>query len=153
MGEWGSTRWGHYSKKRTVEEAVTLNISKLNRDAMLAPIYYRMPWSRAWSQEKAASIGYTIANDFQEGEKGHLKMTMKYSHGTEEIPVTYNIRVEAIRPNWGGIRYLLNCPLVANGIPCNRRVTKLHSVGWCKYFGCRTTCLNLTYNSSETHTK
>ncbi len=151
MGGWGSSRWGSHSKKNTVEDALTLKINRLKRDGLLAPNSYNLSWSR-WTGEKTASISYTIANDFQGSSMGHLKMTMNYLHGAEKMPVTFDIRVEATRPNWGGVRYFFNCPLIVNGIPCNRRVTKLHSAGGCKYFGCRH-CLNLTYNSSQTHTK
>ena len=41
------------------------------------------------------------------------------------------------------------CPLIKDGIACNRRVLKLY-IGGGKYFGCRH-CYELTYQSCQKH--
>ena len=58
----------------------------------------------------------------------------------------YRVRLVTTTPTYGGLRWWFICPLVINGVECNRRVRKLYLYG--RYFGCRH-CHNLTYRSSQ----
>lgn len=63
--------------------------------------------------------------------------------GREKL-LDYDVRIVTTPCNYGGFRHWFICPLVKNGIPCNKRVGTLYKVG--DYFGCRH-CYNLTYRS------
>jgi hypothetical protein len=58
----------------------------------------------------------------------------------------YRLRLTATRPRYGGLRWWFVCPLVANGLPCGRRVGKLYLPPGGRYYGCRH-CYRLTYTS------
>jgi hypothetical protein len=50
------------------------------------------------------------------------------------------------------LRWWFVCPLILGGVPCGRRVGKLHLPPQGRYFGCRR-CHGLTYASCrESHT-
>lgn len=56
----------------------------------------------------------------------------------------YTIELTTTPCNFGELRYWFLCPLVKNGVKCNRRVGVLYKGG--DYFGCRH-CYNLSYHS------
>lgn len=152
MGGYGSGRRWTYSKKVTVEDSRSLNISKLHRDGLLKPGCYNLTWTNTGTGEKTGSISYALQRGQEGDPEGTLYMTLNYQLGKEKIPVAEPIKLEATRPNFGGVRYWFTCPLIVNGRPCNRRAGRLHLISGCQYFGCRN-CLNLTYTSRQTHDK
>ncbi|WP_020471188.1 hypothetical protein [Zavarzinella formosa] len=56
--------------------------------------------------------------------------------------------LQATATPFGGQRWWFTCPLIIAGIPCGRRVGKLHLPPGERYFGCRH-CHLLTYQSSQ----
>ena len=58
------------------------------------------------------------------------------------------IRLQTTRPHLGGVRWWFTCPLIVDGIACERRVAKLHLPPGSRHFGCRT-CHDLTYRSCQ----
>lgn len=66
----------------------------------------------------------------------------------ESEDVRIPVRLQTTPTQFGGERWWFTCPLVVNGIACNRRVGKLYLPPRAKYFGCRT-CHGLTYQSSQ----
>jgi len=53
---------------------------------------------------------------------------------------------------YGGIRWWFKCPVVKNGVQCNKRVGVLYLTPRGKYFACRH-CYNLTYRSCKENHK
>jgi hypothetical protein len=62
--------------------------------------------------------------------------------------VSIPVRLEMTPTQFGGRRWWFICPLIRNGVACNRRAGKLYSPPGAKYFGCRQ-CFDLTYRSSQ----
>jgi hypothetical protein len=70
----------------------------------------------------------------------------------EKEDFDYKISLFSEPCNFGGKRFWFICPLIVNGIPCDRTVGKLYLPSNGKYFGCRH-CYNLTYRSCKRHNK
>jgi hypothetical protein len=62
----------------------------------------------------------------------------------EKQEFDYTVNLASTLCNFGEIRYWFLCPLIKNGIKCDRRVGVLYKGG--DYFGCRH-CYNLSYQS------
>ena len=62
----------------------------------------------------------------------------------------YDIELATTPCRYGGLRYWFICPLVKNGYPCHRRITKLYLPSGGTYYGCRH-CYDLTYESCQEH--
>jgi hypothetical protein len=60
----------------------------------------------------------------------------------------YEVGLTTTSPRFGGLRWWFVCPLSCRGVPCGRRVAKLHLAPWAHYFGCRH-CHDLTYASRQ----
>lgn len=149
MGGYGSGSW-HWNTKRTVESCLPLDINKLRRKRLL---YDPSPGDSAWgslawhstrTKEKTGSAGYWI-----EWVDGGIIYRLQYKAG--EVEVDLPVQIERIPQNFGGDRWWFRCPLVVNGIPCQRRCGKLYLPPGSRYFGCRH-CHDLTYTScNESH--
>ena len=63
---------------------------------------------------------------------------------TAKERMKYSIRLTPTHCQFGGKRWWLICPLTRNGVPCQKRVSKLYGLG--KWFGCRT-CGDFAYDS------
>ena len=61
-----------------------------------------------------------------------------------ELPVS----LTRTYPHFGGVRWWFTCPLIRDGMACNRRVAKLYLPSGTEYFGCRH-CHSLTYTSCQ----
>jgi hypothetical protein len=73
-------------------------------------------------------------------------LALHYHQG--ETDVQMRIPLQATYPAFGGLRWWFTCPLIVNGVACNRRVGKLFLPPGAQYFGCRH-CHNLSYRSSQ----
>jgi len=98
----------------------------------------RIIWRHRWP----GSVGYTVAV----GPDGP-DVTLYYHRGDEE-DIRLPIRLQATRPALGGRRWWFTCPLIADGVPCCRRVGKLYLPPGGRYFGCRH-CHRLAYRSLQ----
>ena len=58
------------------------------------------------------------------------------------------MRLQTTPAQFGGQRWWFTCPLIVDGMACNRRAGKLFLPPGAKYFGCRT-CHGLTYRSCQ----
>ena len=67
-------------------------------------------------------------------------------HNGESNDFDYTVKLISTNCNYGGKRWWFKCPLIKDGIPCNRRVGVLYKQG--DYFGCRH-CHDLTYSSKK----
>ncbi len=142
MGGW---RW---DKKTTVEECKSISTTFLNKHG-----YFRNGWNAGgmkWTRngEQTGSISFTVSVQDWTGEiRFQYTQTDKQTGEKEEMD--YPARLSATPCHFGGKRWWFICPLVKDGIACNRRALRLY-LGGGKYFGCRH-CYNLTYESCQEH--
>lgn len=64
----------------------------------------------------------------------------------KKIDLDYSVKLISTPCKYGGDRWWFLCPLIVDGVECNRKVEKLYLPSNSMYFGCRH-CHNLTYNS------
>jgi len=131
--------------KDTCETSNSLNISFLKKHGYLSGHYQSgtMTWTHGWSGSKS-SIG--IAGCVS-GEDPHFRLNYTHTtYGGEKSDLDYKVQVTSTPCFFGGKRYWFICPLVRNGLPCQRRVGVLYGAG--KYYGCRR-CHDLAYQSQQ----
>jgi hypothetical protein len=134
-----SGRWGWHTKRQTVEESRTLDLSELERDGAFRPGYTgRVRWLRG--ETEVSSIGYAVSRQL-----GGLVLTLHYKITRTGEGVTIPVRLETTRPRFGGVRWWGRCP-------CGRRVRKLYLPRGATRFACRQ-CHGLTYTSAQEHDK
>jgi hypothetical protein len=149
MGSWGSGRWGYHRKATTVEDCRVLDLGEFARKGAFVPWY---AGSVRWlsGEEVVASIGYTV-RPAEDGLILQLFYRWTRAGGAGE-DVELPIRLKTTPLHFGGRRWWGICPLVVNGLACNRRVGKLCLPPGGRYFGCRI-CHRLTYRSVQEHDK
>jgi hypothetical protein len=139
MGGNGSGNWWRWQgSKATVEGSLVFPVSIFKN--RLDPHTGSYSWKSSrdgWE----SSIGY-IVEWF-----GDLALVTLHYRRAEE-PVEIPIRIQTTPVHFGGHRRWFTCPLVVNGVACNRRCGKLYLPGGAKYFGCRK-CHRLTYVSCQ----
>jgi hypothetical protein len=127
MGGFGSGRPSG-SGRDTVESCRSLDMNRLHREGCL-----RAGWVGGWQWtcdgEQVASISLRA-----EADRLHLTYRLRISGGEWE-DVAETVRIVRVACRYGGSRPYFVCPGVVNGIPCGRRVAKLHGSG--RYFLCR----------------
>jgi hypothetical protein len=134
-----SSRWGWHTKRQTVEDSRTLDLSELARKvAVNSWSSGRVSWFRG--EAEVASICYAVT---QEGS-GPV-VTLEYTITRTGELVTIPIELETTQPRFGGVRWWGRCP-------CSRRVGKLYLPGGATRFACRH-CHGLTYTSCQEHDK
>jgi hypothetical protein len=137
MGGFGSGTWYRFARKRTVEESLTLAAGDFT-NRLYAGSAGKFVW--IWPAGHESEVAFGVSWDTH----GPV-ISLHYEWWNGE---KYDIRVrlQATRTNFQGRRWWFTCPLIRDGIACNRRVGKLHLAPGTRYFGCRI-CHNLTYNS------
>jgi len=137
MGGFGSGRYQGGRRKVTAEESISFGLV-----AFRGRIYPRSSGSLAWTRagKVTASVRYSVAWD------PVPTLTLIYHRGETDVRIP--IRLDTTYPALGGLRWWFTCPLIVDGVPCNRRVGKLFLPPQAKYFGCRH-CHRLTYRSSQ----
>jgi hypothetical protein len=146
MGGLGSGRHGR--PYCTVEACCTLDAARLTREGLLKSGELNSggwQWTRRGG---TSSISYTI--DTRTGETGELRLRYTFPESGDKFD--YAVRLQSIRPRFGGLRWWFTCPLIENNHPCRRRVQKLFLAPGGKYFGCRH-CNRLTYVSRREDAK
>ena len=138
MGGFGSGDWYRLDTKKTVEQSKTLAM-KTFRDRIFPLASGTITWG--WADGRTASVGYRV--DWND----EPVITLHYRwRDSEEVEIP--IRLQTTKTNFNGERTWFTCPLIVRGVPCNRRVGKLHLPPSSRYFGCRQ-CHGLTYRSSQ----
>ncbi len=81
-----------------------------------------------------------------------IRLTFKVEQPSSKKDQTtdYKIKITTTPCYFGGVRYWFVCPLIHDGIACNRRVAILYLPSGASYFGCRH-CYNLTYKTQQRH--
>lgn len=144
MGGMGSTRWGGHWRKGVVEDCLVLDCCKLMREGVAIREYTTgsLSWSCPGDGEKRGSVGFYIKSLDMGGFVFHLLYTVTRGDETQDVDIP--IRLQATHPHYGGVRWWFTCPLILNGVACNRRVQKLYLPPGGNYFGCRH-CHRLSY--------
>lgn len=128
--------------KNTCEASKRIPISYLKKHGFLSDDY--RSGSIVWrSVHGESSIGITV------NLLGGAYMQAKYERvswdGNREV-MDYKIKFTTTSCHFGGWRYWFICPLIKNGVPCEKRVGVLYMVG--KYLACRQ-CYDLAYESQQ----
>jgi hypothetical protein len=133
----------------TVEECLTVDVNRLLRHGLLDrwPTTGTIRWYDTRTGERTSSVSYTRRHINEDSVILQLSYAITRGSG-EKDDVEMAICMTTTRPTFGGRRWWFQCPLVVGGIPCSRRVTKLHSPPGGLYFGCRH-CYDLTYRSCQ----
>ena len=140
MGGHGSGNWWHWQRKKaTVEESLSLSVREL-KGRLGDGSRGSVSWT--WRSGKTSSIGFFV----RWNGLGPI-VTLHYRWNDKE-DVEIPVRVQTTPMHFGGERRWFTCPLIVNGVACNRRCARLHLPGGAKYFGCRK-CHGLTYVSCQ----
>jgi hypothetical protein len=146
VGGPGSGNWYRYSSKATVEDCLSLDINKLQRNGILFPgASGSLTWTNTATGEQRGSVGYRIAPMCYE-ERLVLWISFLWRNSEKvDRPIT----LEPTYPHYGGRRYWFHCPVLQKDMmPCWRRVGKLYLPSGARFFGCRQ-CYDLTYRSCQ----
>jgi LSD1 subclass zinc finger protein len=146
MGGPTSGNWFPRCKKDTVEDALALDVRNL-RPAIRAHV--ADTFSVTWGMNhRNASIGLSIEWDAAGPWDAAVPIvTLDYSYNDEEVCI--RVRLESTPTNFYGERWWFTCPLIVDGVTCERRVGKLYLPPGARYFRCRV-CHDLTYRSCQT---
>jgi hypothetical protein len=147
MGGFGS---GRQSTRTSVEQCRVLDASRWTREGLLRIGTVQSglwQWTDADTGQVRSSIGFLV--DTFSGRPS-LRLTYTFTNTGERVD--YNVKLQATRPNFGGLRWWFICPLLVNGKPCGRRVQKLFMPSRGRYYGCRH-CHDLTYTSRRQDAK
>ncbi len=124
-------------KKPTVEQSLGLAIQEIR--GLIFGGSATVTWT--WASGVKSSVGCYVTC----GNGPTLTLHYRWCDREDlQIPV----RLQSTPVHLGGERWWFTCPLVVNGVACNRRAGKLYLPPGAKYFGCRT-CHDLTYRSSQ----
>ena len=121
----------------TVESCRAIDVNRLHREGCLHHGWWGC-WQWTRDGEKVALINLRA-----EEIRLHLSYRVRIVGGDWE-DVEETVRIVRVPCRFGGTRPYFICPGVVNGIPCGRRVVKLHGPG--RYFLCRH-CYRLAHTS------
>lgn len=116
MGGYGS---GQYGGRPTVEDGLTLDLSKLLRDRLIRPgstIVSSLHWRNTRTRQEIASIGYSCT---MTAAAGTFVADYTVTRRGERVPVTLSIELVSAPQPFGGRRWFFVCPVTG------RRAIKL----------------------------
>lgn len=136
MGGSGSGWRG--TKKTTVEEGLTLSITRLVEKKVIGHGQHRTGiWGWSYGGSKwIAHLSYEV------NTVDPANAWFRIEHHVNGKPIDYRIRLETTSPHWGGVRWWFICPC------SGRRATKLHLPPGGTYFA-RREVYDLTYRSCQ----
>jgi hypothetical protein len=153
MGGLSSERRNTYAKKRIVEDCWILDLAKV-----LITDPAAQPPGGVLQTRRINHLGETplpIRYTFVEGEEAEEEedasyLDITYPVGRKGLHENVKERIELLRtrPNYGGARWSLSCPLASEGECRGDRLLKLYLPPGERRFGCRK-CHDLTYESSQ----
>lgn len=154
MGGYGSGRWNHHDKRRTVDASIVLDIKQFRIHDLIKPDLQKqgvLQWHRG--EKVLASVRFTV--DLCVGHQGlRLQYRAAKDDGSWQKDLDYIIPIDELRSYLRPERFYFLCPLHPNNgnLQCMRRCQKLYLPLGAVQFGCRA-CHNLTYRScQESHT-
>jgi hypothetical protein len=134
--------WWRGPPRTTVEDCTALDLARLLRKGGWRP-WHRCA-IRCRRRGRRAGKVVCLVVPVEGGSVLILSYRLKRTGETRSYPV----RLGTTGLYRGGLRRWLRCPLLANGVPCDRRVRRLYLPPGGRDFGCRR-CHNLTYTSSQ----
>jgi hypothetical protein len=137
MGGIGSGCWKRPYRKFTVEECAILSISEFHGQFRPGSHGEHIVF---WPKGRTLSILFCVTS-----APNGLMLTLSYRL-SELRNARIPIFLQATPTQFGGQRWWFTCPLIAFGVPCDRRVANLYLPPEGQYFGCRG-CHELTYQS------
>ena len=135
-------------RKLRVEECHRLDLTGLRRWGVLNPT--KTGW--VWSFETALGFAQWPSKVFlspvvlASGERWLVLADKPEAGSPEPNPV----RLTATPCHLGGQRWWFVCPLIIDGVACERRCRVLYRPSGARYFGCRA-CCRLTYRVRQWH--
>lgn len=142
MGGFGSGFWRTFNRKIAVDDCVVLDTAWLAREQAFdrdgCPAA-QMAWRDDRSPKPLASVDYQVWLD-----DCLIRLHHAVSGGSEQL--AYNVGLTSTDLPWLGKRWWFICPLVIDGVSCQKRVGKLYLPPGGRYYGCRH-CYDLTYES------
>lgn len=139
MGGIGSGRRTRFGTRPLVEDFRLLDIGRLKRAGIL-----NWPRQTVWHWKLDGRQAGKIIIDVRDRHSLVLRYRFMGVTDTDWVSVEEPIGVTWTQCHFGGERPWFVCPAIRNGVPCGRRVAKLHGAG--RYFACRQ-CHGLTYRS------
>lgn len=142
MGGIGSGNFEPRDAKPVVEDCLILDVTMLSRQGWLKS---GVTGAFEWISETTGQPILSVWSDVERDAKRNLVLWLRCVEPFRQafyVP----IRLEKTKPNWGGTRSWMTCPVEKNGGCCGRRVAKLYYANGS--FGCRQ-CHNLTYRSCQ----
>ena len=107
-------------------------------------------WRRTGGSD--CTINYTVLELSPSARVLRLSYFVFHGASGAERKMEYVVMMSSTPCRFGGRRFWLRCPLVRNGVRCNRTVLRLYLPPGGQMFGCRH-CYNLTYHSVQSHDK
>jgi hypothetical protein len=140
MGGMGSGNWYRWQeRKSTVEESPGVAMRDF-RGRIFQGAAGTLHWTNSRSGNKS-SVGYFLT-------WGDVPTITIHYRWRDSEDVRIPVRLQTTPTQFGGERWWFTCPLIVNGMACNRRVGKLYLPPGARYFGCRK-CHGLTYRSCQ----
>jgi hypothetical protein len=140
-----------WSDRLTVEDCLAFDISVLKYDLRRETAITRAyRWSDG-DEKEIAKVGYKVIPSCENQPSSVLlRYALRNSQTQIQKPLAYFIATNTTPCNFGQRRYWFLCPLVRDGVPCQKRVRILYLPPGARYFGCRH-CYTLSYESQQTH--
>jgi len=114
MGGIGSGEWWRWNAKKTTDDFLALDVSKLSRDGVLSSGACGV---LEWTNTNSASVSYKVLDEGEDLLSLQLRYHIDDSHDTICLPIL----LQTTRPNFGGKRWWFTCPLITHGMEWNRR--------------------------------
>ncbi|MCC7085194.1 MAG: hypothetical protein IT427_09330 [Pirellulales bacterium] len=140
MGGFGSGNWYRWQeRKSTVEESLSLAMRDF-RGRIFQGAAGTLTWTWTNGGNKS-SVGWFVTG-------GDVPTITFHYRWRDSEDVRIPVWLQTTPTQFGGERWWFTCPLIVNGVACNRRVGKLFLPPGARYFGCRK-CHGLTYRSCQ----
>jgi hypothetical protein len=140
MGGFGSGNREPRLKKQTINDSIAVALRDFQNGGFRSWAG-TITWNcESWDGEQSICFLVTA------GAAGPV-VTLQYRWDDRE-DIGFAFPLQSTPTNFNGRRWWLTCPLIVDGVTCNRRVGKLYLPPGAKYFGCRH-CYDLTYRSCQ----
>ena len=142
MGGRGSGRWRYHIKRALVEDSLSVDVVALRRAGVLGEQggSGSFEWRDRATGERLGLVLYHVGPAADDGRELALFVVRP-----PEL-LTRLLRLEAFRPQFGGLRWFLRCPVEG----CPKRALKVFFDGHRGRFGCRS-CLGLIHATAQEH--
>lgn len=145
MGGLGSGHWERKNRRNAVAECFAIRVQDLLNDRELVR---DVAGVNRWTDQSGSlwlEVSFLAVRNDVRGARLYLAYFPPGCHEKRD-EVVLPISLQQTRPYFGGVRYWFTCPIVADGVPCLRRVAKLFLPLGARYFACRH-CHELIYRT------